>query len=335
MLIDFITSDQTIRVDEVFINNLRYMHSLKMPDFSKVKPFPSDDSGDFSEKACDFNKCLAYNSVFREALRRIFDYSADRMRAGGRDRELSPFLEKALPDESLAKWWVAETDVAHTVASFDYLVDICNKESFSYNEQLTVLSSILVHDCAYPPTDEHTKIDVRLEHMVEGVKAFEIIARSINAEFRRMHTIYDFDVVEEFQERVPFPNITEENSIIGQHDNPSIGRLFSYESVKPRMVWAHREADRLWMLDKAGFALDLLRLLKKSKPYNPEKLLRHVIGRHVEEGESYPDNQNCRTIQDDIFDFEGKKTLYRTDAGYQMFLELINERAREYNIRVH
>src|SRR4030067_2453194 len=100
---------------------------------------------------------------------------------------------------------------------------------------------MLAHDCAYPKTEDFaafTSSDTRLTHMRDGESEFKNFAQQINSEFPGFYTHNDIELI---------------CSIINQHDNPGVkvdGKQlqFSYNPPPARLLWAHREADRLWML---------------------------------------------------------------------------------------
>lgn len=286
---------EAARSDKALIGALSYLGTLSKPDFSDVE------------------------HGFQLPLMVLFGYSRERIKLGGRDRDLPEKIEGFFPNLPEASDWVSDTDLKHTVASFGFLNEITAKENFTYPERKIVLSAIIAHDCAYPKTKDLSAFrsaDTRLSHMRDGEAEFRNFALKINSIFHGFYTPGDTEIV---------------CSIIRQHDNPSVkidgkNLEFSYNPPPEKLMWAHREADRLWMLDRGGFALDLARRILETDPqYNPSDYLKHVISSHLKEAEKYPDQEKCIL-------YKGEKTLYRTKAGFEIFRRLLNERAKEYHI---
>jgi hypothetical protein len=154
--------------------------------------------------------------------------------------------------------------------------------------------------------------------MRDAEEEFRCFAVRVNRDFPCFYTLDDIEQV---------------CSIVRQHDNPGVKKhgeplQFSYDPPARRLIWSHREADRLWMLDKAGFALDLLRRLLEPNPwYDPPQYLNHVISSHLKEAETYHDNGSC-------IDFGGRKSMYRSNAGFGIFRRLVGERAAEFGVAV-
>ncbi len=255
----------------------------------------------------------------QKPLLKLFEYAQARMQLGGRDRDLPGKIKEFFVNQPNAPQWVTDTDLKHTVACFGYSEEITRKEGFTTQERKIVLSAIIVHDCAYPKTEDFatfTSPDTRLSHMRDGETEFRNFANEINTEFPDFYSPDEIEIV---------------CSIVRQHDNPSVkidGKTlqFSYNPPPQKLMWAHREGDRLWMLDRGGFALDLIRRLLESNPwYNPSKYLEHVISEHLKESGKYENNDGC-------ISYQGEKTLYRTASGFEIFQRLVRERAEEYNI---
>lgn len=306
MLIDFTTPNGKLTIDQTVINSLRYMGTLTILDLSNV-PEP-----------------------LHRPLNRLYELACKRIREGGRQMVDPDELARMLNEPGAADW-VRYRDIKHTAEAFSYLVEICNGENFSWYDQIIALSAIAVHDCGYPIANAQTFQGARENHMVIGEQKFREFAQIINEEFQR--NVYDSNSIDQIA------------AIVKQHDNPSVkpkdgGPLpFKYDPPDRKLLWAHREADRLCMLDRAGFAEDLFVKLVSDPKYDPEqgakKYLKHVISRHVEESQVYhkfQDNENCILINENWFDFRGEKTLYRTQTGFKTFLRLVKERAVEYGI---
>jgi hypothetical protein len=288
---------EAARSDTALIGALKYLGTLRELDFSYVE------------------------TDMQSPLNQLFEYAKTRMEVGGRDRDLPKKIDGFFPNQPHAPEWVSDTDLKHTVASFDYLTGITNKERFTHQDKKIVLSALLVHDCAYPRTKDFaafTNSDTRLSHMKDGEAEFRIFANKINDKYSNFYSLGEIEII---------------CSIVRQHDNPSIkldGKTlqFNYNPPSQRLMWAHREADRLWMLDRGGFALDLIRRLLESEPsYNTTDYLQHVISGHMKEALKYENNDPC-------ISFHGEKSLYRTQAGFEIFQKLVGERTKEYNINL-
>jgi hypothetical protein len=121
-------------------------------------------------------------------------------------------------------------------------------------------------------------IRLRLQHMKEGKKiAQEILSKSIGEAL-------DIGLI---------------LKIIAEHDSPTIAELvteprlkatwlFNLSTRESRALWAHREADRLWMLTIDGVIADLISDLKSGRTSitGLQKLAAN-IKRHEEEHDLY------------------------------------------------
>jgi len=249
-------------------------------------------------------------------LTRLFECTQERIILGGRDRHLPGLIKDFFLNQPSATEWVTDTDAKHTVASFDYLTEIANGETFNLGERKIVLSAMIVHDCAYPEVEDYR--GARVQHMVDGENEFRNFAQQINAEFPDFYSNDEIEII---------------CSIVRQHDNPSVKKdgqrlQFSYDPPPAKLLWAHREADRLWMLDRGGFTLDLIRRALEDNPtYDPSEYLKYVVSRHLTEAKNYQDNESCLL-------YHGQKSLYRTRTGFEIFQRLIMERAEEYGVNI-
>src|SRR3989344_711731 len=113
--IKIIIPQVTYDVDTALIEGLRYMGTLNELDLGGV------------------------NTEFYEPFKKLFAYAKKRMKEGGRDRHLPELVRQILVNESDAPTWVSDTDARHTVASFGYLSEICNLESYAPNDKKAVL----------------------------------------------------------------------------------------------------------------------------------------------------------------------------------------------------
>jgi hypothetical protein len=276
-----------------------------------------------------------------EPLCELYEYMRSRIVHGkdgeqtGRDRNLPGSIEQILnnsPDiTNLELLQIPEcfenTDLAHTAASVKYAWEIGQKElsrekkHINEHRQKMLMAAIIVHDCAYPKTEnfkDFTSAETRVKHMENAVIEFKYFAKKIDEDYNKIHG------------KPYFRNVMDEVChIVEQHDKPSVPtherfRDFFAMRVSSEIFWVHREADRLWMLDEAGFALDLARRLLEDNPwYNPEKYLNHVVKQHQKESKVYIGRTSCRQ-------FQGENTLYRTDAGFETFKRLVAERKADY-----
>lgn len=296
-----------------------WIKMTKMSDltsFSLKSGFPSPPETYFQRLKTLCEKGLETRMGFEHPLDRLLEYAQDKMKEGGRDRDLPELIGKIFGKNEFpeAPSWVENTDLSHTIAGLDYLTEICNKEKFSRQEQKIVLSAFIMHDCAYPRisgSEEFTNPRTREVHMREGAKAFREFAEKVASN--------------SFSEN----EVNQIEAIIGQHDNPSIGKDFDYSLVpNRRLLYAHREADRLWMLDSSGFTLDLLRKFVKGKNCDSYKHLKHVVGRHIQEAELYSNKEECQKLGN-------FPTLYRTATGFKIFGQLIGKLTSDCRICEH
>ena len=74
---------------------------------------------------------------------------------------------------------------------------------------------------------------------------------------------------------------------------------------------------------------------KVRKGFFHKARLKHVVKRHVQEGmQAYSENKDCLVLEENWFGFKDQKTLYRTQKGFEVFLRLVEERAKEYNVNL-
>jgi len=244
----------------------------------------------------------------------LFKYATRRMGLAGRDRDLpAAMLEvNGLPAE--AADWVKDTDKKHTITSFDYLVEICCEEDYDMGAMKRACSAMIVHDCAYPRTtsfEDFTSTQSRSRHMINGAEAFRNYALLINDNYPDSYSRQEIEDI---------------SAIIEIHDNPGIGIPFEPDNPQLKLLLSHREADRLWMVDNAGFALDLARRLGEEDPwYDPAKYLAHVVSVHMKERSAYDDDLG-------FLEYLGRPTLYTTKAGFAIFKREVDARMREYEI---
>src|SRR4030043_2322146 len=131
-----------------------------------------------------------------EPLNQLFDYVKNKIVDGetGRDRHLPSALEgimllsKDVPPyiRRYSPQWVKDTDFSHTTASLIYTSDICKRLHLEDELKKIVMSSMIVHDCAYPKVggyEEFTSEWCRKEHMESAVKEFQRWAAEINRNF--------------------------------------------------------------------------------------------------------------------------------------------------------
>ncbi len=319
------------KVDEQFFHGLEELGKLKHHKLSAHERLEelSTQTGFSKLYEIETSPLVQLLNCVEDRITRGYEEGGKRILTG-RDRHLPEEISKILSySENLpthfyrASNWVLDTDLAHTIASLDYAFDISESLGFEPQLKKIVISAMLVHDCAYPEVgsyDEFIKPEIREKHMENAVKEFKSWAREINRKF-----YIKFD-----KEYYTLKEIEQICSIVRQHDNPGVKIDFDYSGVDERLFFVHREADRLWMLDPAGFALDLLREIVEKGKYDPKARLEHVISKHREEAKVY-ENSN-EEHKGKCKEYNGRKTLYRTEKGFNIFKELIEKLTRIYSL---
>ncbi len=255
-------------------------------------------------------------------LELLFDLSKERIVHGGtgRDRHL-PQKVGEIRDcceyevgNLLRGFCVEDTDLAHTIACLSYAFPICESLRLDESSEKVVLSSLIVHDCAYPEVksyDEFVKKENRKKHMSNAAKEFNGWSRLVNEKFSGF---YSADEVEKVKK------------LVRCHDNPGFGEDYDY-SVGENLVFVHGESDRLWMVNYAGFALDLLREVVEKQKYDPQARLDFVVSYHKNEQNFYKKNRES------LKEFEGEPTLYRTNRGIGFFRDSVKRLKGDYHLR--
>lgn len=271
-----------------------------------------------------------HDKDYGQVMEELFHYACLRMDMGGRDRHIPGLVRQAVGDQAYKRNPLGneiynslmDTDKTHTVASLGYLLEIIGNEFFSKDEQRVMIPVMLFHDAAYQRTKsfkDFTSKKNRSRHMADGAESFKSFATMMN--YGRSFFTPD--------------QIELGCAMIAQHDNPGIGLEFNYGGIRKDMLWAQREADRLWMFDRAGFALDLTRRLVEGDPkYDPSGYIGSIVKSHIKEGKNYKIQSRC-CIEADVLKGDGysmEKTLYRTDAGFEIWKRELNERRRDYGI---
>ncbi len=322
-----------IDVDQGFLDGLEYMGTLTdlyRPDINEHIPK-------------DLQKPLYF----------LFDRAKARMKLAGRDRDLPERLKTIKGLEDFVDF-VSDTDEKHTIAVVDYASKITTGElnkidpdappDFSLRmpfsglggyldyDRKKLLSAAICHDCAYPITagTQFRDKEIRKLHQQEAAEEFKKLAEAINKRFDFLgRRVYRSDLI--FKNKLP-PFYSQDETdgtvyIISLHDSPPFSPLDKHIEL----LLSHREADRLWMLDRAGFALDILRKLIKSNEgeYCPLEMLAHNVARHIEEARAYSE-ENRKVIR--FRYYENYPTLYATNKGFEIFKELIEKRMQEYNL---
>ena len=330
-----------VDVDQGFIDGLEYMGTL-------------------TDLYCP-NKNRHIPQNFRKPLYELFRLAKTRMKFSGRDRDMPERLSAIKGLESFADF-VSDTDEKHTIAVVNYASRIATgdlkqidpdasdssfRASFSglrgyqdYNRKM-LLSAAICHDCAYPITTgtEFREKDIRELHQQNASQEFRKFAEEINKKFNSFgRRAYKSDEIYEFKAKLmkemPFyekDDVDGTSHIISLHDIPPFNPSDRYIEL----LLSHREADRLWMLDRAGFALDILRKLIKShgREYNPLEMLAHNVARHIEEEKDYTEKDRKVIVFKSYLGLRGfYPTLYVTDIGFKIFQELIEKRWQEYEI---
>ena len=315
-------------IDEQFFNGLARLDWLKEREESKLlTKFHIISEANDSSTALISPYAGALKTLYLLAKERIVKGTLNhegQLEQTGRDRHLPQRLEEILKSSSnlpaCAKSCIENTDLAHTIASLGYLINICDhlkmQGKIDDKDVKIVVSAMIVHDCAYPITTSYkdfTSPENRKKHMENAVKEFEKYAQMVNQKHK------DFFSDEDIRKIC---------KIVGQHDNPGLDMDFDYADIKPEIIWAHREADRLWMLDRSGFALDLLREIVEKGKYDPKARLAYVINDHNNEVEKYQKfKDKCRHARD-----VNNRSFYRTDQGYFIYTSLVNQIKNDYDI---
>lgn len=160
---------------------------------------------------------------------------------------------------------------------------------------------------------EHERIQYRRLHLRDSAAITHRLLLRVNEYFGRV--IYNDQAIETIV------------AVVAIHDNPALGLRIPKE---PHAV-AFRDADRLWMLSREGYSIDLARDRAHPKNVNLDldalasKRLKHILARFAEERALYSGT-------DGPF-FDGS-TFFRTARGYQIYLRYVGERCREYGIRL-
>lgn len=327
-----------LEVDQAFLDGLEYMGTL-------------------TDLYCP-NKNEHIPEGLRKPLYELFRLAKSRMKEAGRDRDLPERLRAIRGLENFADF-VSDTDEKHTITVVDYASEIATgdmkeidpdasdssfKRYFSglkgykdYDKKM-LLSAAICHDCAYPITTgtEFREKEIRVLHQQNAAQEFKKFAEAINEKFDFFgRRAYKSDIIYELRnESMPFYQQDEIDGtahIISVHDSPP----FSPSDKHIELLLSHREADRLWMLDRAGFALDILRKLIKSngKEYSPLEMLAHNVARHIEESRAYSEKDKKVIGFKSYLGIRGfYPTLYATDRGFKIFEKSIEKRMDEYEV---
>ena len=167
-------------------------------------------------------------------------------------------------------------------------------------------------------------LDYRRSHMVEGSK----LAPGLISDYEKHYT-----------DKRLFAKADVDNicATIAIHDNPSSAKykkdyleeldaelLFSANDELAKYL---READRAWMLSPEGFEKDLIDAKKKEfeegeTAKNPKEQLAHNKDEQHSEYAVYEDA--FTEVKLSAYEFK-EKTLYRTEAGYSLYQEFVNQ----------
>lgn len=259
----------------------------------------------------------ALDKSIEPQLNKLFEYAVVSMGMGGRDKHLPDGARRWAGFDAEIPSWLEDTDMKHTVASFGYLDEICKGKNHPMASAKILYSAMICHDCAYPKASsfsDFTSKDKRKAHMINGQAAFTVMAGLVNKEYPGFYESRDIDTV---------------NDIISKHDNPGIEEPFAQDDPNRELLMDHRAADRLWMLDKGGFALDLMRRIIENFKYEPAPYLAHVVSRHIKEAEQYPHDPGFLQY---AVNGENHRTIYTTQPSFDIFRRLINDRMKEYDV---
>jgi hypothetical protein len=196
------------------------------------------------------------------------------------------------------------------------MMDLVFSEDCSPDDTAVGLSAALLHDIGYALLAERgdnvshnfQKADMRIGHMKAGAVYVKELLKSEG-------DVYTDDQIQRIA------------GIIKVHDNPSVSyekEGVHYKGVPldytDRVLYMHREADRMWMSSREGFDNDFRGRLQHGKT-SPEAHVIWVVTRHIQEKELYPDDGN----------FLGG-LLFRTPRAYAIFLENVKSIMKRYTI---
>ncbi|KYK34773.1 MAG: UPF0175 family protein [Theionarchaea archaeon] len=209
-------------------------------------------------------------------------------------------------------------DLPHTLYVFEIMMELVFSEKCSPDEVTIGLTAALLHDIGYAVMAESgydvshgfQKADMRVGHMKEGAVFVKELLR--NPEFELYYT-------DDQIQRIC--------GIIEVHDNPSVP--YEKDGVKykgvplditDRLLYMHREADRMWMSSEEGFDNDFRGRLEHGET-TPEEHLKWVVNSHTREKGLYQDDGNFRG-----------GLLFRTPRAYEIFLGNVKAIVKRYGI---
>lgn len=215
--------------------------------------------------------------------------------------------------------------VIHHLVVLQHTIEIANEE------QLNLLNAgaiALLHDIA--PVEKIRIADVIAEqdeikkHLLEQQRwQHRTLHMRVGSALAQKKLL----LLNEYLGKVCYKNndIEEICEIIRIHDNPSIGIPLSNEN---KMALAFREADRLWMLSKEGFAWDIHRDIAGIKEYKDIVQLASARIEHIKE--RYREERQLYCDPDELF--QDHEFFFRTKSSFHMFKKYLNERKIEYGI---
>lgn len=210
-------------------------------------------------------------------------------------------------------------DLPHSLYVFEVMMELVFSEECSPDEVAIELTAALLHDIGYAVMAQSghdvshgfQKADMRVGHMKAGAAYVKELLRA--SEFEPYYT-------DDQIQRIA--------SIIEVHDNPSVPyekNGVKYKGVPlditDKLLYMHREADRMWMSSKEGFDNDFRGRLEHGET-TPEEHLKWLVKRHTQERELYKDDGNFRG-----------GLLFRTPKAYKIFLGNVKAIVKRYGIK--
>jgi len=210
-------------------------------------------------------------------------------------------------------------DLPHSLYVFEIMMDLVFSEECGPDEVTIGLTAALLHDIGYAVMAESgydvshgfQKADMRRGHMKEGAAFVKELLRK--SEFGPYYT---------------GDQIQRICGVIEVHDNPSVP--YEKDSVRykgvpldiaDKLLYMHREADRMWMSSKEGFDNDFRGRLEHGET-TPEEHLKWIVNSHAREKGLYEDDGNFRG-----------GLLFRTSMAYEVFLGNVKAIVKRYDIK--
>lgn len=213
----------------------------------------------------------------------------------------------------------------HHLIVLEHMITIAQEENLNL---LQAGAIALLHDIA--PVKKIRKADLIIDNSLKDKKSFDEQRKQHRILHMREGSVLAKKKIILLNEYLGKNLYTDNDleivcNVIGIHDNPSIDIPIPKDNC---IAVAFREADRLWMLSDEGFNCDLQRDLENiSKISDNEALaskrLKHIISRFQEERELYDSIDGS---------FQNDSLFFRTKSGYQIYLNYLQERKKQYGI---